>query len=113
MLPSDIIGSEYGKKWRGGSGLFHAGSAASLLALDEAHDSHDIEAKFAGCCNGLDGRRPGRAYIVDNYYARWLFAESLDALSGSMLLFRFADEESMDVAADDGDRDHNRIGAHG
>jgi hypothetical protein len=113
VLLAYVTGGEDGNKRRGCGGFFYVGAALRFFALYQAHDTDDFETEFAGGFDGLDGGCTGGADVVDDYDASAFFAEAFDALSGAVLLFGFAHEESIELAADDGNGDDNWIGAHG
>ena len=113
MLFSNLIRGEDRDKRRRRSSLFNVGAAVSILALHQAHDSDDFESESAGGLDRVDGRAAGGANIVNDDDGRARLAEALNALSGAVLLFRLADEKTVQRTAGHSYGNNNRIGSHG
>lgn len=110
---SHIARCENGDEWRRVGGFFYVGSAVCLFTLHQTHHPNYLESKLASSLDGLHRRSARSADIVDNDYACALLAETLDALSGAMLLFGLAYQEAMQIAADDRNGDNDRVGTEG
>ena len=118
MIPNvfgtHVVRREDGDEFGGSGGLFYIGTTVGFLAFYETHHSDDLESEFPCGFDGLDGGAAGGANIVDDDDASALFAEALDALSGAVLLFRFANKETLERAVGrNRSGDYDRIGAHG
>src|ERR1700677_427706 len=113
MFAAHVRCGEYRHERRGRGGFLYIWTAFGLLALHQAHHTGDFKSKFTRYLDGLNRGRARRADIVHDHDPRPLFSKSFDPLSRAVLLFGFADEKAMDIAAGHSYRDHNRVGSHG
>src|ERR1700680_1025404 len=88
------------------------GTPPGLFALNQAHRAGDFKSKFTGCVDRLNRGSARGADIVHDHHARALLPEALDPLSRAVLLLAFADEKAVNLAAGNGHRHHDWIGAH-
>ena len=91
---ADVGGGEDADERRSCGCGFDVG-AATLFAVDEAEDSGDVHACFAGGFDGRDGAAAGGADVVDDDDLRSLFEEAFDLAAGAVGLLGFADEEAL------------------
>lgn len=100
FLLSEVRSTNFGRGEDGEEGSSVADGfnivSAALFAVDEAEDSGDVHAGFAGGFDGGDGGAAGGADVVDNDYGCSFFQEAFDLAAGTVGLFCFADEEAVD-----------------
>ncbi len=113
VFAADVIRGKQRYKRRRQRSFFYIRPASRFFPFHQAHHTHDFEAKFARRFDRLNRGRPRRANIIHNHHPRPFFPEAFDALPHAMLLFSFADEESINFAADHRDRNDDGVGAHG
>src|SRR5271170_4668860 len=108
MLGSHIVRCEQRHEWRWSRSLLDVRAAIGLLAVHQAHHAHDFKAVFARRLDGLHGRRASGTNVVDNNHSRRFLTKALDPLPGSVGLFGFAYQKSVDwfslLRADHGGR---------
>ncbi len=85
MFPAYVIGGKNCNERSRRGGFFYIGTAAGILAFDQAHCADYFKTKFTGGFDSLHGRRSGSAYVIHDDNARAFFAETLDTLTGAML----------------------------
>src|SRR5579859_836951 len=112
VLLTHVVGGEYRNERRRGCGFLHIRAALMFFALHQAHHADDLESEFARGLDRLDRGSAGRADIVDNHDPGAFLVKAFDALSGAMLLFGLAHQESVKFSADHGDGDHNWVCPH-
>jgi len=86
MLGSNVVRGEQRDEGRRCGSLFDMRTPRGLLPIHQAHHSDDFETVLARRFDGLHGRCPGSANIVDNHHSRRFLAEALDALAGAVAL---------------------------
>src|SRR5215831_6388885 len=97
--------------WAGCS--LHVPTTVRLFALHQAHHSHDLKTVLCRSLDGLHGRTASRADIIHDHNARILAAETLNALTGPVLLLSLAHQEPVNRAAHNRHRHDDGIGTHG
>ena len=123
MFGANVVGAEEAQERRSFRGGFYGGAAVGFFALHDADYGNDGHAGFLSGLDGVDGGGAGGADVVHDDDARAFAKEAFNATAGSVLLFGFAHEKSVNQGsagfglgapgavgsnvADD------RIGAHG
>src|SRR5271163_2364266 len=92
---ADVGGGEDGEEGDAGDCGFDVGAAA-LFAVDEAEDSGDVHAGFAGGFDGGNGGATGGADVVDDDDMGAGFEEAFDLAACPVGFFGFADKEALD-----------------
>ena len=110
---ADIISIEDGDEGRGSCGFLDVDTPSCLLTFDQAHGSHYLESEFAGGFDGLNGGGASGADIVDDHHLGCFLTKAFDALPGAVLLLRFADQESAQLAANYRNGNYDGVGSHG
>ena len=95
MLSTDLIGGKQAEKWSALSRSFDGRAALRFLAFDDADDGGDDHAGLADGFESIDRGCAGRADIVNNDDARAFAAEALDAASGPVRFFGFANQKTV------------------
>src|SRR5436190_8438102 len=113
MLLANVVGGKDSNKGRRGGSFLNRITPAGFLPFHQAHRADHLKSEFAGRFDGLHGGSTGGTNVVNDHNPRVLFPKSLDALSGAMLFFSFAHQETIQFSTLDGDRDHDEIGSHG
>src|SRR5580698_7311149 len=109
MRLPNIDGGEYRNERSRARRLLHIRPALRLFALHQTHDTDNVKSKFAGRCDGLNSRGAGGTDVVYNHHPRAFFAETFDALPGSVLLLSFPHKKAVQLSTYYRHRDHNRV----
>jgi hypothetical protein len=92
---ADVGCGEDGEEGDAGDGGLD-GSAAALFAVDEAEDSGNVHAGFAGGFDCGNGGTTGGADVIDDDDVGTGFEEAFDLAAGAVGFFGFADQEALD-----------------
>jgi len=92
---ADVGCGEDGEERDAGDGGLD-GSAAALFAVDEAEDSGNVHAGFAGGFDCGNGGTTGGADVIDDDDVGTGFEEPFDLAAGAVGFFGFADQEALD-----------------
>src|ERR1700734_155807 len=109
MFAAHVRCGEYRHERGGRGGLLNIRTAFGLLALHQAHHTGDFKSKFTRYLDGLNRGSARREDMAHDDAPPPLCSKSLDPLSRAVLLFGFADEKAMDIAAGQSYRGHNRV----
>ena len=95
MFGAHFVGREEAQEGRADCGGFDSGAAIRFFALYDANHGGNGHAGLARRFDGVDGGGAGGAHIVDDHNTRAFLAEALDAATGTVSLFRLANEEAV------------------
>jgi len=95
VFGADVIRRKQAEKWGTLGRGFNGRATVRFLAFDDADDGGDDHAGLAGGFESVDRGCAGRANIVNNDDARAFAAEALDAASGPVRFFGFANQKTV------------------
>src|SRR5262245_9202829 len=113
VFPAHVLGFEDRHEWRRRRSLLDARPSASFFTLYQTHHAHHFESELARRLDRLHGGGARGADVVDDHDLGTLLAKAFNALSHAVLLLCLADKKPVPLAAGHGNRDHDRICAHG
>src|ERR1017187_625933 len=95
MLSANIVCGEQRDELRRGGGFLDVDATSRFLALHQAQHTGDLKSKLTRSVNGLDGRSPRGADVIDYDHPRRLLPKTFNALAHAVRFLPFAHQKTM------------------